>query len=440
MEKLLSLEKINKSFSLPGEQGVKSIDKIILENIDLELNEGEFLAILGPSGSGKSTLLRIIAGLIPASSGRITYLGTPVQGINPGAGMVFQSFALFPWLTVLENVMLGLENKPFSQEKKLEKSMQVLDVVGLDGFENAYPKELSGGMRQRVGIGRALVSEPDILLMDEAFSALDVLTAENLRRDLLELWLEKKIPTKAIVLVTHGIEEAVYMADRAIILSTGPAAVIENMTIELPRWRDRKSAEFLSYVDRIYSLMTRRRVPENPLPKKKETRLPLVTAGAMTGFLELLEDLDEAIDLYKLADRFMMDIEDFFPLVEGTSLLQFARVMEGDIELTAEGREFAQANVLERKNLFRRQLLLNVPLVQKILQILQAKANHEMPRDFFINLLSRTYGNDAAAQQMELLIGWERYAELIGYDHNREVLYLEAGTETAESFSKNGFM
>lgn len=246
MEKLLSLEKINKSFSLPGEQGVKSIDKIILENIDLELNEGEFLAILGPSGSGKSTLLRIIAGLIPASSGRITYLGTPVQGINPGAGMVFQSFALFPWLTVLENVMLGLENKPFSQEKKLEKSMQVLDVVGLDGFENAYPKELSGGMRQRVGIGRALVSEPDILLMDEAFSALDVLTAENLRRDLLELWLEKKIPTKAIVLVTHGIEEAVYMADRAIILSTGPAAVIENMTIELPRWRDRKSAEFLS--------------------------------------------------------------------------------------------------------------------------------------------------------------------------------------------------
>ncbi len=429
MKNLLTLEKINKNFSLPGEQGGKAVNKVILENINLEVKAGEFLAILGPSGSGKSTLLRIIAGLIPASSGTVSYLGTPVQGIHPGVSMVFQSFALFPWLTVLENVMLGLENKPFDQAEKLEKSMQVLDVVGLDGFENAYPKELSGGMRQRVGIGRALVSEPDILLMDEAFSALDVLTAENLRRDLLELWLEKKIPTKSIILVTHGIEEAVYMADRAIILSTGPATIVENMTIDLLHWRDRKSPEFLAYVDRIYSLMTRQRGPEKLLPKKKEMLLPPVTAGAMTGFLELLEDLDEATDLYKLADRFMMDIEDFFPLVEGTSLLQFTRVLEGDIELTETGRMFAQANVLERKDIFRQQLLTNIPLVPKILQILQAKANHEMPRDFFIDLLSRTYGNEAAAQQLDLLIGWERYAELIGYDHNREVLYLEMSTE-----------
>ncbi len=425
MNKLLTLENVQKSFSLPGEKEEKNIHKVILEGIDLEVRAGEFLAILGPSGSGKSTLLRIIAGLIPASSGTVSYLGQPIRGINPGAGMVFQSFALFPWLTVLENVLLGLENKSFSHAEKVEKSLQVLDIVGLDGFENAYPKELSGGMRQRVGIGRALVSEPDILLMDEAFSALDVLTAENLRRDLLELWLEKKIPTKAIILVTHGIEEAVYMADRAVILSTGPAAVLENMTIDLPRWRDRKSPEFLAYVDRIYSLMTRKRAPEKALPRKKETLLPLVTAGAMTGFLELLEDLDEATDLYKLADRFMMDIEDFFPLVEGTALLQFTHVLEGDIELTGAGRTFAQANVLERKVIFRQQLLDNIALLPKILQILRAKANHEMPRDFFINLLSRTCGSEAAARQLELLIGWARYAELIGYDHDREVLYLE---------------
>ena len=234
---LLELQTVGRSFIAKDRK-----DTVILEDINLRVQEGEFLAILGPSGSGKSTLLRIIAGLLPATKGRVSYLGRETAGINPGVGMVFQSFALFPWLTVLENVLMGLQDSPLSHDEKQKKAMWVIDIVGLDGFENAYPKELSGGMRQRVGIGRALVGEPDILLMDEAFSALDVLTAENLRRDLLELWLEKKIPTKAIILVTHGIEEAVYMADRAVILSTRPATIIQNISIPRPRWRDKKSA------------------------------------------------------------------------------------------------------------------------------------------------------------------------------------------------------
>ena len=425
MKKLLELQQIGRSFDLPGDNGKEITRKVILDQVNLQVAEGEFLAILGPSGSGKSTLLRIIAGLIPATTGTVSYLGEPVQGINAGVGMVFQSFALFPWLTVLENVMLGLENKPLSDQEKQEKSMQVLDVVGLDGFENAYPKELSGGMRQRVGIGRALVSEPDILLMDEAFSALDVLTAENLRRDLLELWLEKKIPTKAIILVTHGIEEAVYMADRAVILSSGPATVIENLTIDIPRWRDRKSPEFLAYVDQIYSLMTRKRPPEKILPRKKVSKLPLVRAGALTGFLELLEDRDTATDLYKMASLLMMDIEDFFPLVEAADLLQFTRVVEGDIELTDQGRHFAQATVLERKEIFCQQLLSSIPLVQQMLQVLRAKSNHEMNREFFLDILMRTMEEKEAQEQLDLLIGWERYAELIAYDPDREVIALE---------------
>jgi len=428
MSELLTLTGIGRTFNIKG-----SANTAVLENVNFAVKEGEFLAILGPSGSGKSTLLRIIAGLIPASSGTVAYLGKPITGVNPGVAMVFQSFALFPWLTVLQNVMLGLEGKDVTKEEKEKKSLKILDIVGLDGFESAFPKELSGGMRQRVGIGRALVSEPDILLMDEAFSALDVLTAENLRRDLLELWLEKQIPTKAIILVTHGIEEAVYMADRAIILSTRPATVMENMLIPLPRWRDKKSPEFLSYVDQIYSFMTKRptvresvtaaaRIKTSP---SQYTLLPNVTAGALTGFLELLEDLNEKTDLYKLADRFVMDIEDFFPLVEMSNLLRFTIVSEGDIELTEAGIAFARASVLERKELFREHLLNNVPFVGKMVDSLEKDTDNKMDIDFFEEQLAEAFGEKKAAQQMDLIIGWMRYAELIEYDDATEKVYLE---------------
>ncbi len=421
---LLELQSVGRSFMAKDRK-----DTVILENINLQVNEGEFLAILGPSGSGKSTLLRIIAGLIPSTAGKVSYLGQEIRGINPGVGMVFQSFALFPWLTVLENVLMGLQDSPLSPTEKEKKAMWVIDIVGLDGFENAYPKELSGGMRQRVGIGRALVGEPDILLMDEAFSALDVLTAENLRRDLLELWLEKKIPTKAIILVTHGIEEAVYMADRAVILSTRPAAIIQDISIPLPRWRDKKSPEFLAYVDQIYSFMTKGRGPAVPaqvlVPEPGNVLLPAVSAGALTGFLELLEDLQEKTDLYKLAERFMMDIEDFFPLIEGANLLGFTQVADGDIELTEAGRRFAEMALLDRKELFRDQLLLHVPLVKRIAGLLRAKANRRLPKEFFLNLLEQSLEPNKAAAQLDLLIGWMRYAELIDYDDDTELLRLE---------------
>ena len=433
MNELLTLTGIGRNFKVKGAEKTA-----ILKDVNISVKEGEFVAILGPSGAGKSTLLRIIAGLLSPSAGTVSYLGHPITGVNPGVAMVFQSFALFPWLTILDNVMLGLEGKNMTKQEKEERSMKILDVVGLDGFESAFPKELSGGMRQRVGIGRALVSEPDILLMDEAFSALDVLTAENLRRDLLSLWLEKKIPTKSIILVTHSIEEAVYMADRAIILSTRPATVRENLPIPLPRWRDRKSTEFLSYVDQIYAFMTN---PDTAAPADKikkqvsvpaaeplgsePTLLPNVTAGALTGFLEMLADLGGKTDLYKLADRFVMDIEDFFPLVEMSNLLRFSTVSEGDIFLTPAGEAFAKASVLDRKNLFRQHLLDNVPFVRAMVQRLETDSDQKMDIDYFEDQLASSLGDSKAAQQMDLIIGWMRYAELIEYDNVSEQVYFE---------------
>lgn len=425
---LIDLKSIFKEYDAKGETGAT-----ILENINLSIHEGEFVAVLGPSGSGKSTLLRIIAGLIPPSAGKVTYLGRPIVGVNPGVAMVFQSFALFPWLTVLENVMLGLEGKKLSTAICREKALKAIDMVGLDGFENAYPKELSGGMRQRVGIGRALVSDPDVLLMDEPFSALDVLTAENLRRDLLELWLEKKITTKAIILVTHGIEEAVYMADRAIILSSGPANVIRDMKITIPRWRNKKDTQFIKLVDEIYSLMTKRNkvneraaITEIPSETKASfTPVPHVSAEALTGFLELLEDLNETTDLYKLAEKFNMDIEDFFPIVDGAALLDFAQIVEGDIGLTPAGVEFARATVLERKELFQRQLLKHVAFVRQIMSFLQSKSNKRMNIEFFEEILERSLSPDEVQHQLQTIIRWGRYAELFAYDEQSGQLFIE---------------
>ena len=309
--------------------------------------------------------------------------------------------------------------------------MRIIDMIGLDGFESAYPKELSGGMQQRVGLGRALVSGPDVLLMDEPFSALDVLTAENLRRDLLELWWEKKIPTKAIVMVSHGIEESVYMADRVLVLSGSPAKINVDIPVNIPHWRDKSRADFTGIVDQIYSLMMKREVPHEArraaavVENKELPVIPHVSAGALTGFLELLEDLQEKTDLYRLGERFMMDSEDFFPIVDGATLLQFAQVVDGDIELTHEGLKFAQASVLERKELFRAQLVQNMPFIKKILAFLHSKSNKRMNVEFFEDILAASFPPAQVKSHLDILIDWGRYAELFAYDENSKQLYLE---------------
>ncbi|MFD3448393.1 nitrate/sulfonate/bicarbonate ABC transporter ATP-binding protein [Microbacteriaceae bacterium 4G12] len=407
----------------------KSQNKIVLENISLDIREGEFVSILGPSGSGKSTLLRIIAGLVPSSKGIVQYNGTTIDGINPGCSMVFQSFALFPWLTVEENIELGLETFSLSTKEKKERVDNILQMIGLEGFENAYPKELSGGMRQRVGIGRALVMEPDILLMDEPFSALDVLTAENLKNDILDLWYEKKIPTKSIIMVTHSIEEAVYMSDRAIVLSRDPAHIIADISIMLDRPRDKEQKVFAGIVDHLYSLLTRREKPAaGKKNMKKWSKIPSTVSGeALAGFVELLRDLDEdKFDLYKLAgEELMLDLEDFLPLVEAADLLGLTVTGNGDIALTVTGKEFADSSLHEQKDLFRQQILERIPMMPTIVNVLQSKANKTMNREFFIQILNQHYHVEESENQLDAIIDWGRYADLFDYDEDAKQLFME---------------
>ncbi|WP_206812034.1 ABC transporter ATP-binding protein [Paradesulfitobacterium ferrireducens] len=425
---LIKLEHIFKSYDLPGNNNAT-----VLSDINLEIHEREFVAILGPSGSGKSTLLRIIAGLVKPSQGKVYYKNETGEGFRTGMSMVFQSFALFPWLTVLENVKLGLKNnQSLNAKQKEEKAIEVIDMIGLDGFEGAYPKELSGGMKQRVGLGRALVMEPDLLLMDEPFSALDVLTAENLKRDLLELWLDKRIPTKSIVMVTHGIEEAVYMANRAVVLSRDPARVVANIPINLPHWRDKQDKAFTALVDKIYSILTAKEVEittQKEDTAKKIVQLPHARAGALTGFIELLEDIGQKMDLYKLGDQLSLDLEDLLPIVEAASLLEMIKVKEGDIELTTIGKEFAEASVLQRKEIFRDQALQRIGSLNTVLSALNSKSNGKMPEEFFLNVLTRHFGEEEALNQLATIIDWGRYAELFAYDEHIGQIYLEREEE-----------
>ncbi len=348
-ETILAVVGVSKAFSSPDGSPLP-----VLDNISLELKRGEIVALLGKSGSGKSTLLRCIAGLIAPSSGEITYRGVPLTGANPGVAMVFQSFALLPWLTVLQNVEIGLEAKGVTPAECRERAIQAIDRIGLDGFESAYPKELSGGMRQRVGFARALVVEPDALLMDEPFSALDVLTAENLRSELLRLWDAEDFPTRAMLIVTHNIEEAVILADRIFVLGANPGRIRTEIDCVLPRPRARHTEDFQALVDHIYAIMTEgdNRAPshtwtETPAADASpaETPLPAASVGGMAGLLEILAAHGGREDLPKFAERLTFDVEDLLPLVDAAQLLGLALVDNADIELTDEGREFVEADI-----------------------------------------------------------------------------------------------
>lgn len=402
---------------------------------NIKIMPGKILALLGPSGCGKSTLLRMLTGLSRPSAGEVLWHGRKLEGRpngeRPNVGIVFQSFALFPWLTVLENVEAPLEARGVSSEERRKRAMQILDSIGLDGFENAYPKELSGGMKQRVGFARALVIEPEVLFMDEPFSALDVLTAETLRRELLGLWQGKKIPTRAIFLVTHNIEEAVVLADRVVILANNPAHIREDFEITLPQPRSRKSQAFEGLVDHIYRVLTepdvhheapaavaRAEVPAGttlPTPQRY-LRLPQARAGGMAGFLEVLADHGGREDLHRLSHQLMLEADDLLPIVDACVLLEFVRATEGDAEITDQGRAVAAADIQTRKELVRNALLAHVPLMSQMNSALQSKADGTMPLEFFQDLLDEHFSDDEVRRQLETAIQWGRYAELFDYD------------------------
>ncbi|MEH2191854.1 MAG: nitrate/sulfonate/bicarbonate ABC transporter ATP-binding protein [Nostoc sp.] len=428
-EQLIVLKSVTKSYQQPNGQQI-----VILENINLELRPGEIVALLGPSGSGKSTLMRIVAGLIPPSEGEVIYHNRPLVGLNPGVAIVFQSFALYPWLTVLENVELGLKAKGEAPDPRRQKALRMIDIIGLDGFENAYPKELSGGMRQRVGFARALAVEPELLCMDEPFSALDVLTAENLRFELLDLWLERRIPTQAILIVTHGIEEAVIMADRIIVLGRNPGRIRADLSVTLPHYRDRKHPSFQALVDQVYTIITNPELEKIALPTTtsieptpppvKYQSLPSVRIGSIAGLLELLEDRKEK-DLYRLAQELQLEVDEILPIVEAAKLMDFVELAEGDINLKAVGQQFINGGIDDRKQIMRSQLLANIRLVQQIYRLLEAKNNQRIPEELVLDILESHFSPQEAERQLKTVVDWGRYAEIYGYDEPSGQIFLE---------------
>ncbi len=420
---IVSLQGVGKSF-----RSADGAPRTVLDKVDFTLREREIVALLGQSGSGKSTLLRIMAGLVMADSGEVLYRGQPLYGPARGISMVFQSFALFPWLTVQQNVEIGLEARGVPTAEREKRAEKVIDLIGLSGFEGALPRELSGGMRQRVGLARALVVDPDVLLMDEAFSALDVLTGERLRDDILELWEEEQISTKAILVVSHNIQEAIMMADRVLIFASDPGRVRYEMKVDLPRPRDADSVEVRTLVDEIYAVMTAGRVRTGRAvePMRLDERLPEADISLMEGLLERLMDepfLGHA-DLPQLAEETELTDEELLPAAEALALLEFALLAGGDVSLTDLGKRYVAAEYDERQQLFGQQLLKRVPLAAHIHHSLLQDPSGELKEEHFLGLLRDSLDSEEAVRVLNVAIEWGRHGEVYRYNYNTGMIQL----------------
>jgi NitT/TauT family transport system ATP-binding protein len=429
MNNLIELKGVAKSF-----RSADGAPRTVLEGVDFALADGEIVALLGKSGSGKSTLLRIVAGLAQADAGFAGYRGRPIGGPVSGIAMVFQSFALFPWLTVQQNVELGLEAQGVAPAERRERADAMLELIGLAGFGGALPRELSGGMRQRVGIARALVTNPDVLLMDEAFSALDVLTGETLRNDILDLWEARRISTRGILIVSHNIEEAVMMADRIIILSSDPGRIRSELPIDLARPRDADSPAVRALIDEVYGLMTMRPQPAvaqgadagAEVFPAADDRLPDTDVDRIESVLELLAGApyDGRADLPQLSEDAELPDEELFPTYEALGLLGLAQVAGGDIALTALGRQYAGAERGERQALFGKQLLAHVPLAARILLELNNEPDGKLAEEPILDLLQDGMELDEARRTLAVAIEWGRYGEIYEYDYHTGRLML----------------
>ncbi len=406
-----------------------SADLVVLDDVDVRLHAGEIVGLLGRSGSGKSTLLRIIAGLLTPTAGRVEWHGRPLAGPAEGVAMVFQSFALFPWLTVQENVELGLEAQGVPRAEREKRGEAAIDLIGLGGYESAYPKELSGGMRQRVGLARALVVHPDLLLMDEPFSALDVLTAETLRTDLIDLWSEGKLPVKSVLMVTHNIEEAVLMCDRILVFSSNPGRVASELRVPFPHPRNRLDPAFRQMVDDIYALMTRRALATRVAAAAPTMSLQLhpVSTNLMAGLLETLAapPYNGRADLPALAGSLQLELDDLLPMGEALALFHLGVLEEGDLRLTDRGRDFVEADTDDRKRIFGEALRANVPLAAQIRHVLDERPNHRAAAVRFRDELEDFMSPDYADDTLTAAIAWGRYAELYSYDEEADQFFLD---------------
>ena len=419
---LLELQKVTRYYG----KGTKRF--MAVRGIDLRIYPGEFVCLLGPSGCGKSTLLRMITGLNPTSEGQVLYRGQTQSGVNPHATIVFQTFALYPWLTVQQNVEVALKARGVPEAERKVKAVALLDKVGLDGFEGAYPRELSGGMRQKCGFARAMAVEPELLCLDEPFSALDVLSAEALRGELLELWLSKSIPTQAILMVTHNIEEAVLLADRVVVMGKDPGHVIADVPVTLHHPRQRKDTAFQALVDKVYALVAGKTEPEaealGAAPGSGQAaKLPVATINRLAGLVEKVNEEKGLVDLYRLTEELQLELDDVLPIVEAAEVMGFATVDQGDIKLTGLGQAFADASILARKEILAGRVL-RLPTIRWIYETLQKDDNQRVDADYFVDQLQNDFG-EYAKDQLDTAVDWGRYAELFAYDDNTGELFLE---------------
>lgn len=422
---LLEVRHVNQIYSSGARQFVA------LQDVNLAIREGEFVCLVGPSGCGKSTLLRIITGLQRPTEGLVLYRGQTLRGVNPHATIVFQTFALFPWLTVIENVEVALKARGVPPKLRTARALDLLDRVGLDGFEIAYPRELSGGMRQKVGFARAMAVEPELLCLDEPFSALDVLSAESLRGELLELWTEGKIPIRSILMVTHNIEEAVFMADRIVVMEKEPGRIVAEITVDLPHPRQHRSPEFQERVDEVYGLLAGQTEPEHvelgaaPGEPGRIRALPPITINDLAGLLEHVAEMpDHRHDIFRLANELRVDADHLLWLTEVAELLGFATIGRGDIVLTPLGETFAEASILARKEIFATRIR-RLPIFRWLLSLLSVAEGHRLKRDVVLRALELEFPPEEAEKQLDTVINWGRYAELIAYDDASGVIFLE---------------
>jgi NitT/TauT family transport system ATP-binding protein len=429
---IIELQEVGKTF--------RSADghvRPVLDAVDFTLREGEIVALLGQSGSGKSTLLRIMAGLISADKGRVQYRGQPLHGPARAISMVFQSFALFPWLTVQQNVELGLEARGMPAAERAAKAESAIELIGLAGFEGALPRELSGGMRQRVGIARALVTEPEVLLMDEAFSALDVLTGERLREDILDMWGSGTMPTKAMLVVSHNIEEAVLMADRVLVFASDPGRIRCQLSVQLPRPRDPDSPDVRALIDEVYALMTagvgRRAGPqaEEPVRPLLSERLPEADVARMDGLLELLgkDPFNGRADLPQLAEETELTDAELLPVAHALALLGLAQLDSGDLHLTPLGQRYAAGARNLRQEIFGQQLLAHVPLAAHIRHSLEQEPTGQLADKPFLRLLNEHLESSVAERVLGTVIAWGRHGEVFEYDYTTGVIRLPTGED-----------
>jgi len=428
MKKNASLVDVKKVSQIYGKDQKKFT---ALSDIELKINPGEFVALVGPSGCGKSTLLRIITGLQKASKGSVLYNGERLEGVNPNATIVFQTFALFPWFNVIENVELALANRDIPAKMKTARAIEAIDRVGMDGYEMAYPRELSGGMRQKVGFARAIVAEPELLCLDEPFSALDVLSAETLRGELLELWTEGKLPTQAILMVTHNIEEAVLMADRIVVMDKNPGQIINEMVVSMAHPRNRKNAEFQHMVDQVYSVLAGQTQPEYleygtaPGEPGITRKLPNIPLANISSILENLIDMPgKNSDIYKLADELGLESDELLEVTEAAELLGFVTITSGDISVTPLGETYAEASITARKEIFASRVK-RIPIFKWLLNMLKRAANHEIERNILLSALELEFVTQEAEDQIDILMNWGRYAEIFVYDDQTESIFLE---------------